>query len=148
MGKPEGKRPLARPRRRWENGIKMQWSGFSWLRTGTSDGLLWTRWWTFGFWCHGVVIWRFFWTREKRYTQMKHVFFVCSLVIKKLIGFTQSFHVVIKWSCDWIYKRSTESFRCGKKKEEITWILHSLWRFVIFVYIANCINFRWLLNTM
>jgi hypothetical protein len=23
MGKPEGKRPLERPRRRWENGIKM-----------------------------------------------------------------------------------------------------------------------------
>jgi hypothetical protein len=48
MGKPEGKRPLERPRRRWENGIKMDlreigwrvWSGFTWLRIGIGDGLL------------------------------------------------------------------------------------------------------------
>jgi hypothetical protein len=41
MGKPEGKTPLERPRRRWEDGIKMDpggigwgmWSGFTWLRT-------------------------------------------------------------------------------------------------------------------
>jgi hypothetical protein len=40
VGKPEGKRPLERPRRRWEVGIKMDlreigwgvWSGFTWLR--------------------------------------------------------------------------------------------------------------------
>jgi hypothetical protein len=46
--KPEGKRPLGRPRRRWEDGIKMDlretgwgvWSGFSWLRKGTVGGLL------------------------------------------------------------------------------------------------------------
>jgi hypothetical protein len=46
--KPEGKRPHGRPRRRWEDGIKMDlretgwgvWSGFSWLRIGTGDGLL------------------------------------------------------------------------------------------------------------
>jgi len=25
------------------------WTGFSWLRTGTRGGLLWTRQWTFGF---------------------------------------------------------------------------------------------------
>jgi hypothetical protein len=36
VGKPEGKRPLGRPRRRWVNNIKMylreiQWNGF-WLR--------------------------------------------------------------------------------------------------------------------
>jgi hypothetical protein len=38
-GNPEGKRPLGRPRRRWEDGIKMDlaeigwgvWSGFTWL---------------------------------------------------------------------------------------------------------------------
>jgi hypothetical protein len=49
VGKPEGKRPLGRPRRRWEDGIKMDlreigsggvWSGFSWLRIGNVGGLL------------------------------------------------------------------------------------------------------------
>jgi hypothetical protein len=48
VGKHEGKRPLERLRRRWENGIKMDireigwgvWSGFSWLRIGTVGGLL------------------------------------------------------------------------------------------------------------
>jgi hypothetical protein len=30
------------------------WSGFTWLRIGTGGGLLWMRWWTFGFWRHGV----------------------------------------------------------------------------------------------
>jgi hypothetical protein len=48
VGKPEGKRPLERPRRRWQNGIKMGlreigwgvWGGFTWLRIGTVGGLL------------------------------------------------------------------------------------------------------------
>jgi hypothetical protein len=48
VGKPEGKRPLGRPRRRWEDGIKTDlreigwgvWSGFNWLRIGTVGGLL------------------------------------------------------------------------------------------------------------
>jgi hypothetical protein len=48
VGKPERKRPLGRPRRRWENGIKMDlreigwgvWSGFTWLRIGTVGRLL------------------------------------------------------------------------------------------------------------
>jgi hypothetical protein len=49
VGKPEGKRPLGRPRRRWEDGIGMDleeigwggvWSGFNWLRIGTVGGLL------------------------------------------------------------------------------------------------------------
>jgi hypothetical protein len=39
VGKPEGKRPLGRPRPRWEDGIRMDlgeidwfvWNGFSWL---------------------------------------------------------------------------------------------------------------------
>jgi hypothetical protein len=37
MGKPEGKRPLEGPRRRWEDGIKMDlreigWGGVEWIR--------------------------------------------------------------------------------------------------------------------
>jgi hypothetical protein len=48
MGKPEGKRPLGRPRRRWVANIKldlreiggMVWIGLMWLRIGVSGGLL------------------------------------------------------------------------------------------------------------
>jgi hypothetical protein len=48
VGKPEGKRPLGRPRRRWEDRIRMDlretglgvWIGFDWLETGTGVGLL------------------------------------------------------------------------------------------------------------
>jgi hypothetical protein len=47
VGRPEGKSPLESPRRRWEDGIKMDlreiswvWSGFIWLRIGTGGGLL------------------------------------------------------------------------------------------------------------
>jgi hypothetical protein len=48
VGKPEGKRTLERPRRRREDGIKMDrreiawagWSGFAWLRIGIVGGLL------------------------------------------------------------------------------------------------------------
>jgi hypothetical protein len=47
VGKPEGKRPLGRPRRRWVDNIKidlredvMVWTGSIWLRIGTSRGLL------------------------------------------------------------------------------------------------------------
>jgi hypothetical protein len=50
VGKPKGKRPLGRPRRRWEDGIRIDlretglgggvWIGFDWLRTGTGGGLL------------------------------------------------------------------------------------------------------------
>jgi hypothetical protein len=47
-GRPEGRRPLGRPRRRWEDNIKMDlqevgwgaWTGFIWRRIGTSGGLL------------------------------------------------------------------------------------------------------------
>jgi hypothetical protein len=40
VGNPEGKRPLGRTRRRWENGIRMDlgwgvWIRFHWLRIGT-----------------------------------------------------------------------------------------------------------------
>jgi hypothetical protein len=48
VGKPEGKIPLERPRRRWEDGIKIDlgeigwgvWSGFTWFRIGTTSRLL------------------------------------------------------------------------------------------------------------
>jgi hypothetical protein len=49
MGKPEGKRPLERPRRGCEDGIKVDlreigwgwgWDGFTRLRIGTFGGLL------------------------------------------------------------------------------------------------------------
>ena len=56
VGKPEGKRQLWRRKGRWEDNIKIclqeigwqAWTGLIWLRTGTGDGLLWTRWWNFG----------------------------------------------------------------------------------------------------
>ena len=46
VGKPEGKRPVGRPRCRWEDNIKMDlqevgcgvWTGSSWLRIGTGGG--------------------------------------------------------------------------------------------------------------
>jgi hypothetical protein len=48
VGRPEGKKPLGRPRRRWEDNIKMDFrevgmmgrTGFSWLRIGSGGGLL------------------------------------------------------------------------------------------------------------
>jgi hypothetical protein len=47
VGKPEGKRILGRPRRRWEDNIKMDLqevggagTGWSWLRIGTGGGHL------------------------------------------------------------------------------------------------------------
>ena len=48
VGKPEGKRPLGRPRRRWEDNIKMDLqevkgvvgTGWSWLRIGRGGGHL------------------------------------------------------------------------------------------------------------
>jgi hypothetical protein len=51
VGKPEGKRPLGRPRCRW--GIILRWivrklegfvgTGWSWLKIGTGGGHLWVR---------------------------------------------------------------------------------------------------------
>jgi hypothetical protein len=43
VGKPEGKRPLGRPRRRWENNIKMdhgaiRWGGRDWIDLGQDMG--------------------------------------------------------------------------------------------------------------
>jgi hypothetical protein len=48
VGKPEGKRPLGRPGRRWVDNIRMDlerwdgvmWTGLVWLRIGTSVKLL------------------------------------------------------------------------------------------------------------
>jgi hypothetical protein len=48
VGRPEGRRPLGRPRHRWEDNIKMDlqelgwvaWTGLSWPRIGTGGGLL------------------------------------------------------------------------------------------------------------
>jgi len=49
VGKPKGKRPLGRPRRRWEDNIKTDlqevgcggaWTGLTWLRIGTGRGHL------------------------------------------------------------------------------------------------------------
>ena len=48
VGKPEGKRPLGRPRRRLLRWIFRKWkgvvgTGWSWLRIGTGGGRLWVR---------------------------------------------------------------------------------------------------------
>jgi hypothetical protein len=48
VGKPEGKKSLGKPRRRWEDGIKMDlrvtgwgmWIRFDWLRIGVVDEIL------------------------------------------------------------------------------------------------------------
>ena len=50
VGKPKGKRLLGRPRRRWEDNIRMDlqevglgyedWTGLGWLRIGTGGGRL------------------------------------------------------------------------------------------------------------
>jgi len=48
VGKPEGRRPHGRPRRGWEDNIKMEsqevgcgtWSGLIWLRIGTGGGVI------------------------------------------------------------------------------------------------------------
>jgi hypothetical protein len=48
VGRPEGRRPLGRPRRRWDDNIKMNlqevvwgaWTGLIWLRIGTGGWLL------------------------------------------------------------------------------------------------------------
>jgi len=46
VGRPEDKRPLGRPSRRWEDNIKMEIresmgrTGFGWLRIGSSGRLL------------------------------------------------------------------------------------------------------------
>jgi hypothetical protein len=46
VGKPEGKRPLGRPRRRWEDGIRMDlretgWGSVEWIQLAEDSD----RWW-------------------------------------------------------------------------------------------------------
>jgi hypothetical protein len=51
VGRTEGKKPLGRSRRRWEDNIKMDlqevgcgaWAVLIWLRIGTCGGHLWMR---------------------------------------------------------------------------------------------------------
>ena len=51
VGKPEGKRPLGRPRLRWVDNIRTDlqgwdvgmWTGLGWPRIGTVGGRLWMR---------------------------------------------------------------------------------------------------------
>ena len=51
VGKPEGKRPMGRPRRRWVDNIRMIssrwdvgiWTGLGWPRIETGGGRLWVR---------------------------------------------------------------------------------------------------------
>jgi hypothetical protein len=40
MGKPEGKRPLGKPKRRWVNNIKMDLLEIGWVGVGTNGELL------------------------------------------------------------------------------------------------------------
>jgi hypothetical protein len=47
VGRPKGKRPLGKPRRRWDNNIKMDLreigiddDRFSWLKIGSRSGLV------------------------------------------------------------------------------------------------------------
>jgi hypothetical protein len=48
MGKPKGKRPLVKPRRRWEDEIRLDlreigwavWIGLDWLKIGSGGELL------------------------------------------------------------------------------------------------------------
>jgi hypothetical protein len=48
VGRPEGRRPLGRPTRRWEDNVNMDlqevgwgaWIGLMWLRIGTDNGRL------------------------------------------------------------------------------------------------------------
>ena len=60
VGRPEGKWPLGRPRRRREKILKYilkkqgqeAWSGLMWVRLGTGGGHLLMRWWIYEF--HGI----------------------------------------------------------------------------------------------
>jgi hypothetical protein len=40
VGKPHGKRPLGRPRRRWVNNIRLDLEEVGWLRIGTGGDLM------------------------------------------------------------------------------------------------------------
>ena len=65
VGRPEERRPLGRPRRRWEHYITMDlqevaggtWTGLIRLSIQTGGGRLWKRWWNFGFHKMGGISW-------------------------------------------------------------------------------------------
>ena len=66
VGRTEGKRPLGRPRHRWEDLILRVifrnwevgvWTGSSWLRIGTGGKHLWMRYWIFGVYKMQRVSW-------------------------------------------------------------------------------------------
>jgi hypothetical protein len=111
------------------------WIGSGWLRTGTGGGLLWVRWWTFGFLRHGVsqlVSYLVFW-----------VLTPCWLVgAYQRSGGTYWLHLCWWSSCRW---GDTTSLNCGHQwtyclsprwymsmenrggimlKEEDTWFIH------------------------
>jgi hypothetical protein len=63
MGRPQGKIPLGRPRRRWEDNIRMDlqeilwgWTGLIWLRIGTSGGISRALYGNFGFHKHELFL--------------------------------------------------------------------------------------------
>jgi hypothetical protein len=67
VGKPKGKGPFRKLRHRCKDRIRMDpgrdqirrgqmQSEFSWLSTGTNDGLLWIQPWTFRFWQHSYWV--------------------------------------------------------------------------------------------
>jgi hypothetical protein len=78
VGKPEGKRPLGRPRHRWEDNIRMDLQEVgcrsSWLGIRTGGGHLWMRYWTFGF--HKMR--RISWLTEKRLASQEGLASVCT----------------------------------------------------------------------
>jgi hypothetical protein len=45
---------------KWTSGrlAEGMWGGFTWIRMELVGGLLWMRWWTLGFWRHGVIYWQ------------------------------------------------------------------------------------------
>jgi hypothetical protein len=45
--------------------ISIMWTWFDCLRTGTGGGLLWVRWWIFGFLRHGVSLFWPLWSRKQ-----------------------------------------------------------------------------------
>jgi hypothetical protein len=66
------------------------WSGFTWLRLGSVGGLLWLRWWTFGFWRHGVSFYATPWhphsslSRYKKSLYQHELQIYCSKSVEKL----------------------------------------------------------------
>jgi hypothetical protein len=126
--KPEGKRPLGRPRRKWEDGIRMHlreiglgvWFGFYWLRAGTDGGLLWVRWWTSGFLRHGVsyegsqcnnnpkhMVQAQSWWLDRR--QREHGYMITTVSVISLPTNWFGHRLKQHWS-KWVWNRSCEKY--------------------------------------